>query len=205
MYFLKNERPTWCHFLFYFTSYVLNMFWTLIYPSSGACDCVAVLLFILQAEACKTNTTQNQPHQSSNTQRTENKMTDVVIQQHSRKLLMMDILMSETCWVHNKWNKMASDIKSVFHSSTITRTMMHGAINIRSCISVQYLWKYGFAKSSDNLYAPCILLNQENVGVCKNLSRRTNMVGGSSGNEPAEDVHSGWLTSTEREISLVRS
>jgi len=24
--------------LFYFTSYVLNMFWTLIYPSSGACD-----------------------------------------------------------------------------------------------------------------------------------------------------------------------
>jgi len=28
---------------------------------------------------------------------TENKMTDVVIQQHSRKLLMMDILMSETC------------------------------------------------------------------------------------------------------------
>ena len=34
---------------------------------------------------------------SSNTQRTENKTTDVVIHQHSRKLLMMDILMSETC------------------------------------------------------------------------------------------------------------
>jgi len=33
----------------------------------------------------------------SNTKRTENKTTDVVIQQHSRKLLMMDILMSETC------------------------------------------------------------------------------------------------------------
>ena len=29
----------------------------------------------------------------------QNKMTDVVIQQHSRKLLMMDILMSETCFV----------------------------------------------------------------------------------------------------------
>ena len=41
--------------------------------------------------------TQNQPHQISNTQRTENKTTDVVIQRHSRKLLMMDILMSETC------------------------------------------------------------------------------------------------------------
>jgi len=39
----------------------------------------------------------NQPHQISNTQRTENKTTDVVIQQHGRKLLMMDILMSETC------------------------------------------------------------------------------------------------------------
>jgi len=27
----------------------------------------------------------------------QNKTTDVIIQQHSRKLLMMDILMSETC------------------------------------------------------------------------------------------------------------
>ena len=54
---------------------------------------------------------------SSNTQRTENKTTDAVIQQHRRKLLMMDILMSETCWAHKKWNKIASDIKLVFHSS----------------------------------------------------------------------------------------
>jgi len=38
-----------------------------------------------------------QAHQISNTQRTENKTTNVVIQQHGRKLLMMDILMSETC------------------------------------------------------------------------------------------------------------
>ena len=73
------------------------------------------------ASACKTNTTQNQPHQITNTQRTENKTTDVVIQQHSRKLLMMDILISETCWAHKKWNKIASDIKLVFHSSTVTR------------------------------------------------------------------------------------
>jgi hypothetical protein len=94
---------------------VLNMFRTLIYPSSGACGCAA------EASACKTNTTQNQPHQSSNTQRTENKTTDVVIQQHSRKLLMMDILMSETCWAHKKWNKITSDIKLVFHYSTITQ------------------------------------------------------------------------------------
>jgi hypothetical protein len=131
------------------------MFRTLIYPSSGACDCVDELphrsscsqfvvcwsfccgwylvVFVLQAEAFasayKTNTTQNKPHQRSNTQRTENKTTDVVIHQHSRKLLKMDILMSETCGAHKTWNKIASDIKLVFHSSTIT--MMHGPINIR--------------------------------------------------------------------------
>jgi len=101
------------------------MFRTLIYPSSGACDCVVALphrsscsQFVLQAAAWKTNTTQNQTHQISNTQRTENKTTDVIMPQHSRKLLMMDILMSETCWAHKKWNRIASDIKLVFHSST---------------------------------------------------------------------------------------
>jgi len=50
----------------------------------------------------------------------QNKTTNVVIQQHSRKLLVMDILMSETCWVHKKWEKkIASDIKLVFYSSDI--------------------------------------------------------------------------------------
>ena len=144
---LKNERPTWCHLLFYFTSYVLSMFRTLIYPSSGACDCVVELphrsscsQFVVCwrfgvapqlscASACNTDTTQNQPHQVSISQRTENKATDVVIQQHGHELLMMDILMSETCSAHNKWNKIASDIKLVFHSSTIT--MIHGPINIK--------------------------------------------------------------------------
>jgi len=58
----------------------------------------------LKPSACNTGTTQTQPHQISNTQRTENKTTAVVIQQHSRKLLMMDTLMSETCWAHKKWN-----------------------------------------------------------------------------------------------------
>jgi len=40
------------------------------------------------------------------------------VQRISRKLLMMDILMSETCWSHKKWNKIASDIKLVLYSST---------------------------------------------------------------------------------------
>ena len=83
--------------------------------------------FVLQpAKRTPPNISRNK---SSNTQRTENKTIDVVIHQHSRRLLKMDILMSETCWAHNKWNKIANDIKLVFHSSTIA--MMHGPINIR--------------------------------------------------------------------------
>jgi len=82
---------------------------------------------MLQAEACNTNTTQTQAHQIANRQRT--KKIDVVIQQHSHKLLMMDVLISEIFWVHKKWNNIASDIKLVFYSSIIT--MMHGPINIR--------------------------------------------------------------------------
>ena len=162
---MKNERPTWCHLLFNFTSYVLNMFRTLICPSSGACDCFGDLPHLLSCSQfvvcwwlgaavfgwcsfcrlkhnCKTNTTQNQPHQISSTQRTDNKMTDVVFQQHSRRLLMMDILMSETCWALKKWNKTASDIKLVFHSSTIT--MMHGPINITYTHCVFLLARYFF-------------------------------------------------------------
>ena len=84
---------------------------------------------VLKAEACKTDTTPYQPHRISNTHRTKNNTTNVVIQQNSRKLLMMDILMSETCWAHKQWNKTASDVKVVFYSSTLT--MMHGPINIR--------------------------------------------------------------------------
>ena len=138
-----NERPTWCHLLSYFTYYVLNGFRTLIYPSSGACDCVDELphrsscsQFVVcwsfccgwyqPAKRTPPNTSRNK---NSNTQRTENKTTNVVIQQHSRKLPKIDILMSETIWAHNKWNNVASDIKLVFHSSTIA--MMHGPINIR--------------------------------------------------------------------------
>jgi len=72
-----------------------------------------------QASACNTDNTQTQPHQISNTQRTENKTTHVVIQRRSHKLLMVDILISETCWAHKKWNKIASDVKLVFYYSTI--------------------------------------------------------------------------------------
>jgi len=86
---------------------------------------------VLQAEAsaCNTDISPTQPYRNSNTHRTKNNTTNVVIQQNSPKLLMIYILMYETCWAHKKWNKIASDIKLVFYSSTIT--MMHGPINIR--------------------------------------------------------------------------
>jgi len=73
-----------------------------------------VVLFLVQASACNTDTTRTQPYRNSNTHLTKNNATNVVIQQNSCKLLMMDILMSETCWAHKKWNKIASDIKLVF-------------------------------------------------------------------------------------------
>ena len=86
------------------------------------CGCFWVVL-VLQAEAqlvlqpsCTTC--------ACTTCATENKTTDVVIQQHIRKLLMMDILISETCWVHKKWNKIGSDIKLVVYSSTIIILIM---------------------------------------------------------------------------------
>jgi len=46
------------------------------------------------------------------------------------------ILMSETCWAHKNWNKIASDIKLVFYSSTIA--IMHGPINIRGFMEFVY-------------------------------------------------------------------
>jgi len=49
----------------------------------------------------------------------QNNTANVVIQQNSRKLLMMDILMSETCWAYKKWNKISSDTKLVFYTSSL--------------------------------------------------------------------------------------
>ena len=51
--------------------------------------------------------------------------TNVVIQQHNRKLLVMDILMSETCWARRKWNKISSDIKLVFYFQLLITCLYH--------------------------------------------------------------------------------
>jgi len=46
--------------------------------------------------------------------------------------LLLRLVFGGVRWGHNKWNKTASDIKLVFHSSTIA--MMHGPIDIRFTI-----------------------------------------------------------------------
>ena len=94
---IKNQLDVTCYF--YFTYYLLNMLRTLICPSSGACDCVDGLPHRLSCSLFVSFAA------NPNTQRKENKITDVVIHQHSRRLLETDILMFETCWANNKWNK----------------------------------------------------------------------------------------------------
>ena len=133
---IKDQLQGTC---FYFTSNVLNMFRTLIYPSSGPCDYSVELphwsycswfvvcwsFGVVGLEwypCCRLKPTPTQPHRNSNTY---------------RKVLMMDILTSETCWAHKKWNELTSDIKLVFYSSTIT--MMHGTINISGDCAVPHI------------------------------------------------------------------
>ena len=169
------------------------MFRTLIYPSSGACDFVDELphrsscsqfvvwwsfccgwylvVFVLQAEART---------KISNTQRTENKTTDVVIHQHSRKLLKMDILMSETCWAHNKWNKIASDIKLVFHSFLCTSVNIYLVlISVIGHVFGSWLYsvintKYGYNTAGPQCFALLNLCRSTSATPRCDTSRRLN-------------------------------
>jgi len=89
------------------------MFRALICPSSGVCDCVVELTHWLycswiavrfgwggiRAAGCgsqQPDTTPAEQHSDSNTQQSKNNTVNVVVQQHSRKVLKMDILMPET-------------------------------------------------------------------------------------------------------------
>jgi len=49
------------------------------------------------ASAGSPDATLAEMHPNSNTQQSKNNTANVVVQQHSRKLLKMDILMPETC------------------------------------------------------------------------------------------------------------
>ena len=54
------------------------------------------------ASAGSPDTTLAEPHPNSSTQEIKNETANVIVQQHSRKLLQMDILMPEICWVAKK-------------------------------------------------------------------------------------------------------
>jgi len=49
--------------------------------------------------ACSPDTTPAEPYPNSNTQQIKNVTANVVVQQHSQKLLKMGILTPETYWV----------------------------------------------------------------------------------------------------------
>ena len=178
----KDQLDVTCYF--YFTSYALNMFQTLIYPSSGAYDysvelphwsyvlglmCVGVSVWLvwrgmrvvdwsLQHEYHANPTTPKHQHTSN-----QDHTTNVVIQQNSRKLLMMDILMSETCWAHKKWNKNNKWRQVGLSFSTIT--MMHVPINIR-CNRKHFLFDTNIARSSRSKVGIMI-------GQCKNTRKKS--------------------------------
>jgi len=96
-----------------------------------------------------------------------NSTTNVVLRQNCCKLLMMDILMSETCWAHKKWNKITSYIKLVFYSSTIT--MMHGPKNMRY---VKLFYVYLLFFSDKNKFVGEFCRYRSNTLIFLRLNRR---------------------------------
>jgi len=96
---------------FYFTSSMLNMFQILIHPSSGACDFSVVSPHWLRVHIrrvlefrcgwlCWYPCGRLQPATRipTPTHVEYEHATNVAIQQKSRRLLTMDVLISETCW-----------------------------------------------------------------------------------------------------------
>ena len=135
---------------FYFTSSMLNLFRTLIHPSSGACDfsivsphwsvflflCVLEYRFgwvrvvsVQQASACYTNTTLTQPNRYSNTHRNKNtdQCGDTIEKSQTPDEGCINVR-NKLSIEEVKQKLITSDIKLVSYSSTIT--MMHGPIYI---------------------------------------------------------------------------
>ena len=72
--------------------------------SSDTLQCNFTMLHAVRwgASAGSPDTTLAEPHPNSNTQQSKNNTASVVVQQDSRELLKMEILMPETCWVSKK-------------------------------------------------------------------------------------------------------
>jgi len=105
----KNQLDVTCYLLFYFleTPHIsgINMpifrimrlyCWTTILAASFLVCCV---FDFGGGSAGNPDTTPAEPPPKSNTQQTKNEAANMVVQQYSRIILKMGILMPETCWV----------------------------------------------------------------------------------------------------------
>jgi len=75
----------------------------------------------------------------------------------------MDILMSETCWAHKKWNKIASDIKLIFCFQLSTILLVYSNYNGWNdvcCITVLYVTNRKIT------YLQCACVSWAMIGCC---------------------------------------
>ena len=102
----RIKTPTRCHLLFYCTSYRLNMFRAFLCPSSGARDYdVRDAGFSLQPRHYSSLTAPNLQYTAN-----KERHNQCGNQHHRRELLMMGIVMLETCSTYKKYNKITSGI-----------------------------------------------------------------------------------------------
>jgi hypothetical protein len=106
---VENKRPTWCHlqFLFHFvcSQHVSDINISIIRILRLFC-LITTLVVCSWFDVCwcfrcgwvSVDTTPTQLHRKHQHTSNQEHTTNLVIQQNSRKLLMMDILMPETCW-----------------------------------------------------------------------------------------------------------
>ena len=164
-----KKRATWCHLLFYFTFYVLNMFRTLIYRSSVACDYSVELphwLYCSWFDVCWSFGVVGLEWYPGC--RLKHSTTNVLSQQNSRKLLMMDILMSETCWAHKKWNKIVTSGWSfILQQMERWLAVMHCNCSY-PCHNILGIWRFDYFYSKSNYHLSnryCSLLASKQTAV----------------------------------------
>ena len=88
---------------------IIYVYWTVYH-----CDIWRIITNKTKQWSCATaaslHTKLGEPHPNFNTQQSKNNTANGLVQQHSRKLLKVDILMLETCWLskkkwkYNKWH-----------------------------------------------------------------------------------------------------
>ena len=101
-------------------------------------------------QLCNMDSTPTQPHWISNTHRTKKNTTNVLIQQNSRKFLMMNILISETCWSHKKLNEIASN-KILLLLNYINKTLLFLILKNETITLKRCLWNFPLPPTKGSL------------------------------------------------------